>query len=200
MIVLLAAVAYLFVCLITYSADDPGPTHTGSGAEVSNMGGRVGAWIADLLFTLFGRMSFLFLLLTCITVWRVYRERGIGSEFGWNFFLPISGFITALAGACGLEHIYFPLDAEQSTFLAGGIIGQYISAAFLANFGIIGATLILIGLLIAGITLVGHVSWFELMDRLGYRAFFIAGWLKQKVEDGIDRKKVQRSENKDRLR
>ena len=50
----------------------------------------------------------------------------------------------------------------------------------------------LIGLLITGITLVGHVSWFDLMDRVGYGAFAFAGWIRQKVEDLVDRKKGAR--------
>ena len=48
LIALVGLVAYLGLCLLTYSASDPGPTHTGSGGPIQNMGGRVGAWFADL--------------------------------------------------------------------------------------------------------------------------------------------------------
>ena len=48
--------------------------------------------------------------------------------------------------------------------------------------------MILLALLITGITLVSHVSWFNLMDRLGYQAFMFGGWLKQKFDELSDRK------------
>ena len=88
LISLLALAGYLLVCLVSYSPADPGPTHTGAGDEIANLGGRVGAWIADLLFTLFGNMSYLFLLLMFLTGWRIYREKGRDSGNGWSYFLP----------------------------------------------------------------------------------------------------------------
>ena len=186
---LLALAGYLLVCLVTYSPDDPGPTHTGSAGDIVNLGGVVGAWLSDLLYTAFGRMAYLFLLLLCITVWRVYKERGSGIESAWEYFLPALGFAIALTGACGLEQIYFPFTVADTNFPAGGIVGQYIGQSFQSAFGAVGATLILIGLFITGITLVGHVSWFDLMDRVGYGAFVFMAWLRQKTEDLVDRKK-----------
>ncbi len=189
LILLFALLGYLFVCLLTYSPFDPGPTHTGSGNEIINLGGKVGAWIADLLFAVFGKMAYLFLGLMCGAGWRVYRDRSTETSNTWNYLLPIVGFFTAMVGACGLEQIYFPVDDSVSTFNAGGIIGQHSAQAFVANFGVIGATVIFISLLITGITLVGHVSWFNLMDRVGYQIFALGGWLKSFLEDLIDRKK-----------
>ena len=191
---MLAVAGYLFICLTSYSPADPGPTHTGSGKSIANMGGVVGAWIADLLFTVVGRMSFLFLGLLCITAWRIYKDRRSGvtqqlAAGGWNYFLPVAGFFMALIGAAGLEQIYFPLRNPDTMFEAGGIIGQYGAQAFSSSFGVIGATVILIALLITGITLVGHVSWFSLMDKIGYAAFELASWGRHFIDDLIDRKK-----------
>ncbi|KTF36879.1 DNA translocase FtsK 4TM domain-containing protein, partial [Xanthomonas translucens] len=51
---------YLLASLATYSATDPGWSHTGSVvAPVHNMGGKFGAWIADVLLQLFGYVAFL---------------------------------------------------------------------------------------------------------------------------------------------
>ncbi len=187
---MLAVVGYLLICLLTNSPADPGPTHTGSGGEVQNMGGHVGAWFSDLLFTIFGKMAYLFLILMIVTVWRVYKERGSEEvSNNWDYVLPVVGFLTAMTGACGLEQIYFPVGNTESIYPSGGILGQYIGLGFTSGFGIVGASLILIGLLITGITLVGHVSWFELMDKIGYQAFAVFGWLKLKIEDLSDRKK-----------
>ena len=195
MIALVVVIGYLFISLFTWSPVDPGPTHTGSAKEIVNTGGRVGAWIADLLFTVFGRISWLFLVLVCVTIWRRYRERFLGRETNFRYFLTIFGFVATMTGACVLEQIYFPVHDSAINFNAGGIIGQYGARTFQLNFGTVGATVILIGLLITGITLVGHVSWFSLMDRTGYQAFVIAGWIRRKTEslfDGRERKKASK--------
>lgn len=190
LISLLAVVGYLLICLITHSPLDPGPTHTGSDGEIHNAGGRVGAWLSDLLFTIFGRMSFLFLFLLSITVWRIYKERDNEEPASlWDYFLPIIGFVVGMAGACGLEQIYFPMQNPSSVYPSGGIVGQYIGQGFVSGFGIIGASLLLIALLITGITLVGHVSWFDLMDRLGYQTFAAVAWCRDQIDVFMDRKK-----------
>ena len=202
LITLLAVVGYLLVCLVTYAPGDPGPTHTGSGRDIINSGGIIGAWIADLLYTGFGRMAYLLWALLCVTVWRACRGRTRasarpGGNQRWNYYLTIVGFGVAMIGGGGLEHIYFPVNAA-TMFQAGGIIGQFSAQGFVSNFGDIGATLILVVLLITGITLVGHVSWFSLMDWVGYSAFGVAGWTKLRISYLIDRRKGDRAKQQRR--
>ncbi len=194
-IALVALFGYLFISLFTWSAVDPGPTHTGSAKEIVNTGGRVGAWISDFLFTVFGRMSWLFLILLCVTVWHRYRQRSLGRMTDFRYFLTIFGFVSALTGGCVLEHIYFPIHDPAIHFNAGGIIGQYGARPLQLNFGSVGATVILLGLLITGITLVGHVSWFALMDRTGYQAYQVAGWLWRNVTGWLDDRKRKKADN-----
>src|SRR5438105_4793159 len=50
----------LLIALLTYSPDDPGFSFTGNSAPVRNRIGVIGAWLADVLFFLFGRPAFLF--------------------------------------------------------------------------------------------------------------------------------------------
>jgi len=177
----MVVLGYLFISLFTWSPVDPGPTHTGSAKEIVNTGGKVGAWISDLLFAVFGRMSWLLLALLCITVWRRYRERSLDRVTDFRYFLTVFGFVTAMTGACVLEHIYFPIYDPLIHFNAGGIIGQYVAGALQLNFGTVGVTVIMLGLLITGITLVGQVSWLVLMDRIGYQTFEITSWIIRKT-------------------
>ncbi|HLF23718.1 MAG TPA: DNA translocase FtsK 4TM domain-containing protein, partial [Burkholderiales bacterium] len=73
---LLAAVGlYLLLSLWTYSANDPSGLFRGPSTAVANLGGRVGAWLADALFWLFGYVAFLFPIMIAIGGWRVYRHR-----------------------------------------------------------------------------------------------------------------------------
>ena len=73
--VLLVPVAgYLLVALASFDAADPGWSHSGSTAIVQNWGGRAGAWLADLLLYLIGRMAFLLPLVLLWYAWRFLRD------------------------------------------------------------------------------------------------------------------------------
>jgi len=60
MIAWVALAAYLLLAIGTYSVGDPGWSSTGNGAGISNSAGSTGAWIADVLLSLFGYVSYLF--------------------------------------------------------------------------------------------------------------------------------------------
>ena len=79
---LLAAVGvYLLLSLWTYQSSDPSWSHRGPSAAVANMGGRVGAWSADVLFNLFGYAAFLFPVMIAIGGWRIYVHRDAAQTF-----------------------------------------------------------------------------------------------------------------------
>ncbi len=189
---LLAVIVYLAFSLSTYSPSDPGPMlggGGGGGGDIANLGGRVGAWFADWMFAVFGRGAYLFLLLLCALGWRIHRRRE--SRYGaWSRVLPPAGVALALVGACGLEQMYF---SAPPSFHAGGNIGYYGAMQLTAYFAQIGATVIFIALGVTGITLATHLSWFNLMDRTGYRAFVFAAWLKTQIEKRADRRVGERA-------
>src|SRR5213076_2149253 len=64
----------LFVALATYSPDDPGFSFSGNSPAVRNRIGPVGAWLADVLFFLFGRPAFLYPLTLAATCWILLRR------------------------------------------------------------------------------------------------------------------------------
>ena len=67
-LLILGAIAfYLFICLISFSPEDPGPFHVGGQIPVQNWGGGFGAWIADMMFNVFGKMAYLFIVLIAAT-------------------------------------------------------------------------------------------------------------------------------------
>ena len=51
-LVLVAAALYVALVLYTYTPEDPGWSHSGRGETVTNAGGLVGAYMADLLLYL----------------------------------------------------------------------------------------------------------------------------------------------------
>ncbi|MGH8324422.1 MAG: DNA translocase FtsK 4TM domain-containing protein, partial [Steroidobacteraceae bacterium] len=64
----------LFVALATYGPDDPGFSFTGNSPVVHNRMGPVGAWLADVLFFLFGRPAFLFPVMLGAACWMLFRS------------------------------------------------------------------------------------------------------------------------------
>ena len=50
---------FLLLILASYHPADPAWSHAGSDGSIRNAGGRVGAWLADLLLYLFGMSAYL---------------------------------------------------------------------------------------------------------------------------------------------
>ncbi len=66
--------ALLFLVLVTYSRQDPGWSHAGAGEATRNLGGTVGAYVADLSLFLFGLSTYWFVVLGAVAVWRGYHD------------------------------------------------------------------------------------------------------------------------------
>ena len=65
----------LWFALFTYDAADPGFSQATNGTEIQNGIGWLGAMVADLLFTLFGRPAYLFTVMVFYIGWMLYREQ-----------------------------------------------------------------------------------------------------------------------------
>ena len=104
-----AAVALLItVSLFTYSAQDPGFTHAVSGGEVQNEMGTAGAYLADMLFNLFGRPAYLFALMVFYAGWIIYKERrALIHLTKADVLLRATGFVVTLITSCALASLHF---------------------------------------------------------------------------------------------
>ncbi|AUI68685.1 DNA translocase FtsK [Beggiatoa leptomitoformis] len=160
---------YLFFSLSTYSPLDPGWSHTGEAIEVHNKGGVVGAWLADLLFYLFGYFAFLFPIIIGQMGLIIYRGRHLDILADpKTMIVPGIGFILTLTAGCGLAIVHFSAEGMLLPSHAGGILGIAIGKTLQAVFSQLGATLLLIALFFTGITLLTGLSWLRLMDTLGF--------------------------------
>jgi DNA segregation ATPase FtsK/SpoIIIE, S-DNA-T family len=187
LLVLGAAAAYLLIALVSFNPADPGWSHTGSGLRVSNLGGRVGAWFADVFFYLFGYLAYLAPLIVGYSGWLLYRGRRDTGELDLHTLgIRWAGFLLTLAAGCGLATMHFgpgllPLNA-------GGILGQVLSGVLLSGFGMVGTTLLLLALFLAGVTLFTGLSWFAVMDALGYYTLLLMAWVRERVELALERR------------
>ena len=84
-IALIAAIAYLLLALASYDKNDPGWSFSGPVDYVSNHGGRVGAWLADVTLYLFGYLAYLFPVLVGAGGWMFLRDNHDNANVGWIY-------------------------------------------------------------------------------------------------------------------
>jgi DNA segregation ATPase FtsK/SpoIIIE, S-DNA-T family len=188
MLLFLAVAIYLFLSLISYTAQDPGWSHSGPDTQISNLGGSTGAWLADLLFHLFGRVSLLIPFLVAGLGMRIYVGRRQKKPSGYVERVIISlGLVMTVLGACGLEAKHFTRFSTGEPFNAGGYLGEWVGGAFTGAFGAIGSSLFLMALFLAGFTYFAGFSWLRFMDYTGDRFFVLIDWLQSIREAKADR-------------
>ncbi len=160
-----AIALYLFIALVSYHASDPGWSNSGTGEKAANLGGVAGAWFADVFLHLFGYLSYLVPMMVGYSAWLVLENRG---EFNpRHFALRLAGFLIALCAGAGLATLHFTTLASELPQSAGGILGEAVGPWLVGVFSFLGATLFLLALFLAGVTLATGLSWLRLMDTLG---------------------------------
>ena len=174
LLILTALGAYLMLALLTYEQSDPSWFQTDSGQDVSNLGGKAGAWFADLFFFLFGYLSYLAPLMVIYSGWLLHHGGPSASSYR-VIGLRWSGFLITLAAGCGISTLHFHSDSLQAT--AGGILGSLVGSSFLSVFSFVGATLLLLALFFAGITVFSHFSWLRFVDLTGKYILLLSTWL-----------------------
>ena len=150
-IIAIAIVALvLFMALASYSPEDPGFSFTGTSGAVHNRIGVIGAWVADVLFFLFGRPAFLFPLVLAAACWGLQRRlRTEGGASRANTLVRILGFVLVLVASCALTTLHWqPGVLRQS---AGGVVGSLIGGGLAAGVDFLGATLLMIAAWMAGL-------------------------------------------------
>jgi S-DNA-T family DNA segregation ATPase FtsK/SpoIIIE len=175
----------LFMALATYNPEDPGFSFTGGPGVVHNRIGVIGAWVADVLFFLFGRPAFLFPLVLAVACWGLQRR--LRTESGGsraNTMVRMLGFALVLVASCALTTLHWqPGVLRQS---AGGVVGRLVGEGLAAGVDFLGATLLLIAAWMAGLSLAFGVSWLTVMDRLGTATWAGIGWLRARWSSSRD--------------
>ena len=163
----LGALAFILcLALITYHVDDPGIAQINNTQDVHNAIGRVGAFVADLLFNLFGVSAYLFVAMIFYYGWLVYlNTRDTEQTANADLFLKICGFILLLISSSAIATLHF--SAEGFNESAGGILGQLVGNNLASVMKLLGASTLLFFMWLASISLFMSISWFKIMDEVG---------------------------------
>ncbi|WP_054263300.1 DNA translocase FtsK [Massilia antarctica] len=187
---------YFVMILLSYNKGDPGWSHEVQVSQVSNLGGRAGAYLADLLLFIFGFSAWWWCVCFLRMLWKGYRslnqkfvlETEEDPEHQQEALIRWIGFAVLFVGSLGLEYLRMWSLSVQLPRAPGGVLGQLIGHAAHSAFGFTGATLLLLLLFGLGFSLFFHVSWLNVAERIGGAIENAIDWFRLRYQDREDRK------------
>jgi len=167
-ILAVAVALFLLVALVSYHPTDPGWLSTGYKHKVLNGGGKVGAWLADVLLSLFGMVSYLLVPLIIFLSWvRLHpqpTETPVKKSHDW--IIKTVGVIFFIISSCGLVSLGLKSFIHSSNYL-GGILGEIVSHGLRNFLSSAGSTLLLATMWLCGVTVITGLSWLAVIESIG---------------------------------
>ncbi|WP_040502654.1 DNA translocase FtsK [Herbaspirillum sp. YR522] len=196
---LTALLLYLVLILLTYSKTDPGWSVASSVPRVANWGGRIGAWLADLMLYIFGMSAWWWCVLLGRSVMNGYRhlstrfmmQAEAEPPYQQEPIIRAVGFVFMMTGSLGIEFTRMHRLAGKLPHSSGGVLGEMIGTAVQPSLGFTGATLLLLLLFGLGVSLFFHVSWLSAVERIGGAIEDGLLWLRNSYSARADRKAGQ---------
>ncbi len=168
------AALILLVALLSFSSADPGWSSSGSGAPVQNLVGSSGAWLADVLLSLCGYVAFTLPVIFLLAGLYFYRGKvasdGLRIAPGWRalaLFVSALAMMTLLALHVGSNSDWVPQGS-------GGIGGAMIRDAVVRVMNPVGASLLVLTVLVVALPIALIFSWLRVLDTIG--GWIIAGY------------------------
>ena len=190
---LVATAIFLVLAISSYHRGDQSWSVRNGSEHIVNRGGVVGAWISDLLLQLFGHVAWFlpFLLLVVGAVLFFDRER---SSTRLVLLTRGIGFAMVIMAACGVATLHYGSAGTLPDGIgAGGILGAIIGNAFLVAFNFLGATVVMVALLLAGWALFTRVSWLTVMETTGRLTLSLFAALSGLSGRGRERREVSQA-------
>ena len=169
--VLLAAAfmaLFLVLALVSYDRADPGWSSTGINLPPENLGGLIGAWIADIALSIFGWLAFMLPWIILGGGLVLYRDKP--NRLGENPGIRGAAMFIVLIASCALCGMHAAGHPSLTPQGSGGIVGAAVALMLIELFSPVGASLLLLMIVLGALPLALRFSWLNLMDALGARA------------------------------
>ncbi|MXX98885.1 MAG: DUF87 domain-containing protein [Gammaproteobacteria bacterium] len=164
---------YFLLAMVSYHADDPSWANNIAMDQTQNLGGIIGAWSAYTFYFFFGAPAIVLLPLAIFMSARHLFRYGHEQSSIWNRHLIIwLAASLAIAACCGLATLHFVASALPTS--SGGRLGELVINSFYPLFGMIGSTLLLLGLIVASFTIMTGIAWLKVVDMVGLSLFTAA--------------------------
>lgn len=154
----IALLVFLFLSLLSYDQTDSAWSHVGSHSTINNVGGLLGAWVSDILHTLFGFGAWVAVLVLAYELVRLWWTH---VKLFWVLRLFAYGLLVLFVSAL-LAYIGDITNALLATRL-GGAIGFELQKSLAGIFGGTVTALLLIGMIILISLLSFEIRWRYLM-------------------------------------
>ncbi|MFU8797482.1 MAG: DNA translocase FtsK, partial [Gammaproteobacteria bacterium] len=167
---------FLLIALLSYQHTDAIWVVTKQSSDMTNWGGKVGAWCSTMLLYSFGYFAYIFPFIVGYSGWIAFKGREQAEIDRHALALHIIGFFVTLISGSGLAYLVLAPPAVYLNVTAGGVLGDFIGYQVAAVLSPFGATLIMFGLLLVGVMLLTGLSWLKALDRLGRWSFRLTQW------------------------
>jgi S-DNA-T family DNA segregation ATPase FtsK/SpoIIIE len=194
----LVLLVYWLLVLASYSRLDAAWSTSGDGAAVRNLGGQLGARLADASFYLFG-FSVWWCFAAAVRGWLSALARWLRAHelpetqetarpallarfvaSRWSFWI---GLALLMLASTAIEWARFYSLEPRLPGHAGGVLGYLVGPPALRWLGVTGSALLAIGLWVLAMGLVFRFSWGHVAERLG-------GWIHDLIESRRARREM----------
>ena len=183
-VALFALALIWLIALVTHEPSDPVWLLTTSAPQApANFAGRVGAFLSELSFQLFGYASYLLPLVIGVIGWHYFWCKPPEAAY-----TKLSGAMLFFGCACAFLSILFgTADIAGKTFHAGGALGTWLDAAFADYLNRTGSIIALLTLMTLSVILSTQFSFGRLFARASEESRDLSargmGWARKWIEE-----------------
>ncbi|MDD2541878.1 MAG: DNA translocase FtsK 4TM domain-containing protein [Desulfuromonadaceae bacterium] len=183
---------FILLAFLTYNSTDVSWNSYSNEGSIHNLGGRLGAQIADLFFISFGLASYLIPLALLYMAYTLFRFKEIRLR---SYKLAAAfGLLFSLATLFAFFRDKTILFGQQVA--TGGAVGVVVARAFKSTVGVTGAMLLLLPLLAASIMILSKFSFILFagwwVENLKHKW---AAWQKRRTNAHAERNRVKAKED-----
>jgi S-DNA-T family DNA segregation ATPase FtsK/SpoIIIE len=165
LIACLGLATFLLLALLSFDPADPSWSQTGYHTDIRNIAGPIGAETADVLFWVFGWLSYLVPPFIAFCGYLVFRRfKDLLSIDYFVLGLRLLGLLLTIIAACAISSINFN---DFFMYSSGGVVGDVTVALLLPQLHFAGTSLLLLCVFCIGLTLMTGISWLTVADSLG---------------------------------
>ncbi|MGK6311230.1 DNA translocase FtsK [Variovorax sp. DT-64] len=190
------ALLFWLLAMLSFTPSDAAWSTSGTGGEVKNWGGRIGAWLADASYFLAG-YSVWWCLAAGLRVWlsslagwmrggEAAPEQPPRGRFNRSRLAFWFGLVLLLCASVVLEWSRLYRLESHLPGHGGGVLGYLVGPLSVKWMGFTGSALIAIAAGVIGSALVFRFSWSQIAERIGSRLYSLFESRREKREIAED--------------
>ena len=187
---------YLFVILMTYTSNDPSWSHISSDmTTINNMGGEMGAWLSDLLYSFFGFGAWwllAFLVYESILIWWDNKPTFWLLRLVAYVFLILSSSALFAQLIALVQQVADPMSSGLKG-VAGGIIGLELQARLAQLLSQWGSVTFLAVFVAITATFAFNIHWLSIYQKVKTLSWFGSGV--KNIDSSLDESQTKQEEN-----